>query len=187
LWQPPQVSPGRKYPLLIGQTQYSFDAWFPCQQVAVNAGFYFATADRLSWYDGFDKWEPDVMALYDLLVKNPCIDTNRIYICGLSGETHLVPRLIADKPDLWKGAVLFELVARMPDVSKSHLTRIFAVSGRVVYTGDVPQILKGEDESARAGVPVQLVLQDGVQHFMRSIATERERTRQFAHFLVESE
>jgi dipeptidyl aminopeptidase/acylaminoacyl peptidase len=53
IWAPIHVSPGKKYPLIIGQTHYM---WCSYQQVAANGGYYFASADRLSWWDGLNDW-----------------------------------------------------------------------------------------------------------------------------------
>jgi hypothetical protein len=181
VWTPAHVSPGKKYPLIIGQTHYM---WFSYQQVAANGGYYFASADRLSWLAGLDDWGADVMGLYEILAKNPNIDTNRVYLFATSAESRYLSLLVSEKPDLWKGFILFNPVAK-PDLSSAHLSRMFIVGG--IDDGNaVEWLTKYQDEAARDGIPVKLILQDGVQHITRSIATERERTRQFARFLMEN-
>ena len=50
----------------------------------------------------------------------------------------------------------------------------------------IAQLNLYQDAAAKAGVPVMLIIQEGAQHIVRSIATERERTRQFAKFLLEN-
>jgi predicted esterase len=184
LWEPAHVFPGKKYPLLIGQTHYDFNVWFPYQQVAVNGGYYFASADRVSWSERLDEWVPDVKALYAVLAKNPNIDTNHVFLFGISWETAWIADLIAEKPDLWSGAILLSPV-RMPDLSNSHLARMFVADGRDDNNPE-QQLINYQYEAAKAGIPVKLVIQNGVQHITRSIATERERTRQFAQFLLEN-
>ncbi len=179
IWEPPDISPGKKYPLIIGQTHYM---WFSYQQVAANGGYYFASADRLSWWDGLDDWGADVMGLYEILSKNPNIDTNRIYLFATSAESSYLSRFVAEKPDLWKGVILFNPVTE-PDLSNARLSRMFIVRGRDEDT-PVERLIKYQNEAAKTGVPIKLVIQNGVQHITRSIATERERTRQFAQFLL---
>src|ERR1022692_2989893 len=46
LWEPTHVSPGKKYPLILGQSLY---VWNSSPQVAANAGYYFATANFTNW------------------------------------------------------------------------------------------------------------------------------------------
>lgn len=181
LWEPTHVSPGKKYPLIIGQAHYM---WFSYPQVAANGRYYFAAADRLSWWAGLDDWGADVMGLYETLAKNPNIDTNRIYLFATSAESGLLSQLVAEKPDLWRGAILFNPIAE-PDLSRAHLSRMFIVSGSDDFNPP-GQLMKYQDETAKAGIPVRLFFQDGVQHVTRSIATERERTKQFARFLLEN-
>jgi hypothetical protein len=183
LWAPRHISPGRKYPLIIGQTHYM---WSPYQQVAPNAGYYFATVDRATWVYDVDNWREDVVGLYDTLVKTPNIDTNRIFLAASSTEARDAIQVLAAKPDICKGLILFNPSAE-PDLSQTHLSKMFIVGGRDDTVGNtVEQLTKYQDEAAKAGVPVKLYIQDGVQHVARSVATERERTRQFARFLLEN-
>jgi dipeptidyl aminopeptidase/acylaminoacyl peptidase len=181
IWEPTHVSSGKKYPLIIGQTHYM---WFSYQQIAANAGYYFASADRLSWWDGLDHWGADVMELYQILAKDPNIDTDRIYLFATSVESESLRQFVAEKPDLWRGVILFNPVAA-PNLSNMHLSRIFIVGGRD-DDNPVEQLIKYQDRAAKAGIPVNLFLQNGVQHITRSIATERELTRQFARFLLQN-
>lgn len=182
LWSPAQVVPGKKYPLILGQAHYM---WFSYPQVAANGGYYFAAADRLSWWAGLADWGADVMGLYEILAKNPNIDTNRIYLFATSAESSLLSQFVAEKPDLWRGVILFNPVVE-PDLSQAHLSTMFIVSGKDDDNNTLAGLSKYQAEAAKAGIPVKLIVQDGVQHITRSIATERERTKQFARFLLEN-
>ena len=182
VWEPPNVFPGKKYPLIIGQTC----GWFSYEQVAANGGYYFATADRISWFNGVADWVGDVTWLYELLAKNPNIDTNRVFLCGTSLETGFLNELASEKPGLWKGAILFN-ATRLPDLANTHLSKMFIVGGTGDdYGREVGRLTRYQNEAALAGVPVKVLLQDGSIHSARAIATERERTVQFAKFLLEN-
>ncbi len=181
VWAPIHVSPGKKYPLIIGQTHYM---WFSYEQVAANAECFFAFADRPSWWDGLPHWGEDVMGLYTILSKNPNIDTNRVFLFATSAESSYLRQFVAEEPGFWKGVILFDPVGE-PDLASANLSKMFIASG-TDDTNVVQQLTKYQDEAAKAGIPVKLILQDGVQHITRSIATDRQRTRQFARFLIEN-
>jgi hypothetical protein len=181
VWAPVQVSPRKKYPVIIEQTH---SIAFSRQQVAANGGYYFATADRLSWWAGLSDWGADVMGLYEILAKNPNIDTNRVYLFATSAESSYLSQLVSEKPDLWRGVILFN-PAGLPDLSNARLSKMFIIGGRDDGNA-VKQLTQYQDEAARVGVPVKLILQIGAQHVARSIATERGREQQFARFLVEN-
>jgi dipeptidyl aminopeptidase/acylaminoacyl peptidase len=67
------------------------------------------------------------------------------------------------------------------------MSRVLVFGGKDDDAGiPVAQLEQYQEGAAKAGVPVTLVIQDGAQHIVRSIATERERTRQFARFLLEN-
>jgi hypothetical protein len=182
LWKPDQVIPGKKYPVIISQAHY---IWNPNQQVAANGGYYFATVDRATWADNIDNWPEDVLGLYKILATNPNIDTNRVYLTAFSAESADVNQVLAVKPHMCKGVILFNPEVE-PDLSQARLKKMFIVGGKDDDVGStVEELTRYQDEAAKVGVPVTLIIQGGVQHVARSIATERERTRQFAKFLLE--
>lgn len=181
IWTPMHVKAGKKYPLIIGQTHYM---WFSYEQIAPNAQWFFAFVDRPSWWDGLSSWKEDVTGLYSILARNPNIDTNRVFIFGTSAESYYLSRLLDENPGLFKGAILFDSGSR-PDVLKSDLSDILVVAGG--DDGDNAKSLPAyQDQAAKAGVPVTLILQDGAQHITRSVAAERQRARAFTQFLLEN-
>ena len=183
LWKPKQVSPGKKHPLIIGQTHY---IWSPYQQVAPEAGYYFAAVDRATWADDIDNWPEDVLELYDILAKDPDVDTNRVFLTAFSAESRDVIQVLAARPGICKGVILFNPGVE-PDLSQAHFSRMFIVGGGDDTVGiSVEKLKKFQDEAAKAGVSVTLAIQEGAQHLSMSIATERERMRQFAKFLLEN-
>jgi hypothetical protein len=183
IWAPTHISNGKKYPLIIGQMPYR---WLSYEQVAASAGFYFATADRTSWFDGLSDWVGDVSWLEEYLVKNANIDTNRVFLCATSAESTFLNQLASEKPNLWKGAVLFNS-ASLPDLASTRLSTMFIVGGTGDdYGREVGRLTRYQDEAAEIGIPIKLLLQKGSIHVPKSIATERERTVQFAKFLMEN-
>jgi hypothetical protein len=182
IWKPVKVDAGKKYPLIITQSPY---VWHTCPQVAAQEGYYFAAVARPFWHDEMiSSWSADVMALYAIMIKNPNIDTNRVFLLGVSGETQHLSELISEKPDLWKGAILID-PADLPELLTLRGAKLFIVVGRD-EPGEIERLTKYQDEAAGFGAPINLVLQEGTQHFPRSVATERERAVQFARFLVEN-
>jgi predicted esterase len=183
VWEPVNVQAGKKYPLIITQAPYG---WPQYQQVAAQEGYYFAIVDRPYWSDKtIYHWSADVMALYSMMAKNPNVDTNRVFLFGFSWSADFLSQLMSEEPDLWKGAILINPAA-LPDLSSLlHNPRLFIVAGKD-QAGEIDRLTKYQDTAAKLGVPVKLVLQKGSGHIPRSVATERERTVQFARFLVEN-
>ncbi len=181
VWEPIHLSKDKKYPVIIGQTHYM---WFTPQQVAANSGYYFATGDRLSWWNGLEHWGEDVTDIYHSLVQNPNIDTNRVFLIATSAETGSLSQLVGQTPELWKGAILFSPVSQPPLIG-SHLKSILMLSGSDDgYSGE--QFGNYQDQAAKAGVSVELLLEPGVQHITRSLQSEKERDRALVEFLNEN-
>jgi hypothetical protein len=181
VWEPVHVSTGKKYPLILTQTPY---VWLQYPQVAAQEGYFFAIVDRSYWSDEeIYNWAADVTVLYAELAKNPNVDTNRVYLCGSSWDTDFLSQLMSERPDLWKGAILLN-PSSLPDLSSLHDSKILIIGGKD-QNGEADRLTKYQDEAAKLGVSVKLVLQKGAQHIPRSITTERGRTVQFAKFLIE--
>ena len=181
VWEPVKVDAGKKYPLVITQTTYG-----PNNLLLAQEGYYFAMVARPYWNDKtVYNWPADVMALYEIMIKNPNIDTNRVFLFATSMDTSFLRQLVSEKPDLWRGAILITPEA-VPKLSSWHNPKIFIVAG-ANQAGEVDRLTKFQDTAAAdLGIPVKLVLQKGVEHISRSVATERARTVQLAKFLVEN-
>jgi pimeloyl-ACP methyl ester carboxylesterase len=182
VWEPVNVQAGEKYPLIITQTPY---VWLAYPHVAAQEGYYFAMVSRPYWSDKtIYNWSADVMALYSMMAKNPNVDTNRVFLFGSSWDTDFLSQLVSEKPDLWKGAILIN-PSTLLDLSSWHNPRIFIVAGKD-QASEIDRLTKYQDMAAGLGIPVKLFLQKGTEHIPRSVATERERTVQFARFLGEN-
>jgi hypothetical protein len=171
LWQPVHVSTGRKYPLIIAQGLWN---GFPYAQVAANEGYFFAIVDK-----------PCVMTLCEELAKNPNVDTNRAYLYASSVETTSTSEFISEKPDLWKGAILFGPGA-LPDLSDLDKKQLLIIAGRNDDNA-VDYLTRFQDQAADTGIPITLSFLNDSEHMPNSVATERVRTRRFAKFLVENQ
>ena len=125
------------------------------------------------------------MALYAMMIKNPNIDTNRVFLFATSWDTDFLSRLVSENPGLWKGAILIT-PSSVPDLSSWDNPKIFIVAGKN-QAGEIDRLTKYQDTAAADfGVPVKLVLQKGAEHISRSVSTERARAVQLAKFLVEN-
>jgi dipeptidyl aminopeptidase/acylaminoacyl peptidase len=181
VWEPVQMSPGAKYPLILGE---SHNVWSSFEQVPPNEGYYFATVDRPSWNEGIGDWEGDVLCVYEILVRNPRIDTNRVSLLAISQETAYLSEVVAERPDRWKSLILFNPAA-LPDPPNAHVSSMFIVDGKADGRA-IERLTKYQDEAARVGIPVRLALIGNAGHIAKSMATEREQTRRLARFLVEN-
>ncbi len=183
VWHPIHYSKGQRHPLIIGQFHYM---WFFYPQIAANAGYYFATADRVSWWDGINDWPSDVMRIHDILKDDPEIDTNRVYLIGTSAESFYLSRLASERPELWRGVILLN-PASLPPLAGSSMSEMFVAGGMDDADGAPPAtLIKYQTEAAKKGISTRLILQNGVQHITRSVATERERAKSFAQFLLDN-
>ena len=182
LWAPPHVSPNQKYPILLTQ---ELNIWFPYFQIAAQSGYYVAVVDRPffhTWDGNHERtWLEDVSSLYEIMARNPNIDTNRVYLYANSAETSYLSQLINDRPTLAKGAILFSPSA-LPDLSILQNKRILIVDGKT--DGDaIKRLPEFQDRVVQERNAVTLFLQDDAGHVLASGTTERNRATQFAKFL----
>ena len=91
-------------------------------------------------------WPADVTALYEMMIKNPNIDTNRVFLFATSWDTSFLSQLVSQKPDLWKGAILITPSA-VPDLSSWHNPKIFVVAG-ANQTGEIGRLRGYQDAAA---------------------------------------
>jgi hypothetical protein len=181
LWQPAGIVPGRKYPLILTQETPDWDEYAP---VAANAGYYFAVALRAEWdSQSVANWSSDVMNLREILVKNPNIDTNRIFLFGRSLETSYLCGLLADKPDLWKGVILPD-PAGMPDLESLRGKQIFFMTGEKAF--NVEDLIKYQDDAFAAGIPLKLIFEDGEGHTAAKLGSMRTSAVRLTDFLLQN-
>jgi predicted esterase len=176
LWRPANLKPGKKYPLILGQTRYD---WNPYPQIAARSGFYFVMVTRKSWAR-MEDWDKDIMAIYDDL-NDPHIDKKRIYLYGHSAETSLVSNIASEKPDLWKGVLLFSPTT-LPDLSRSHISTMLIAAGKN-DEGNGKRLPEYQANAAKAGVDVHIVMNPEAMHTAYSKSSEQERVDVLATYL----
>lgn len=184
LWTPPDVSPNKKYPVLLVQ---ELNLWYPYFQIAAHGGFYVAVVDRpfFHTWNGVHEhtWVEDVSSLYEIMAHNPHIDTNHVYLHACSAETYFLSQLMNNRPLLAKGAILFNPIV-IPDPSILQNKHILIVDGKI--DGDaIKRLPEFQDRAAEEGNVVTLFLQDYVGHTPASGIAERNRARQFAKFILD--
>ncbi|HZT23061.1 MAG TPA: hypothetical protein VFB55_09160 [Verrucomicrobiae bacterium] len=190
---PVNLSPGRKYPLVIdvpGMPRagafYFFQSTFwdrPMEAIA-NAGAFFLNVDRSG--RSYGQWADDILSVYDVIRHDPQIDTNRVYLSGLSAGGGIVNRLLDLEPELWRGAIFMESV---PEVNPTRLrARQFLIDGG----GDDGQfnrqglvrLRQWQDDAARMGIQVELTIHPHVGHIYRNGPVEKTRTKQLLLLLT---
>jgi hypothetical protein len=170
LWPPAHISAGRKYPLIVTK---QFWNWFPYDQIAANEEYFFAIVD-----------ETCVEKLPETLAKNINVDIKQVYLYESSAGTYFASQLIAEKPDLWKGAILFGPNG-LPEPSDLQDKRLLLVAG--MNDGNaVKRLTKYQISAAEGGFPIALTFLTDSDHMPNSVANERRRAQIFNQFLIEN-
>ncbi len=108
---PVGMKPGRKYPVFVDQTSSIAKAHYNDILLLVNSGIMYVSPngfDISHW--GITPPPENTMAVYKALISDPNVDSKRIYISGRSITTVAACRIVQDRPELWRGMVLFEPV-----------------------------------------------------------------------------
>lgn len=179
LKSPADFSSSKKYPVVIGE------GWSGYQLAVANGGDYFANLSRED--RSVEQWKADMMAAYADVVKNPNIDTNAVYLIGISAGADVVVELLEQKPDLWHGAILFS-PRTYPDASRLHVSKILIDSGSadIVLAGaGRKRLSQFQDAALHAGIPVTVAIHGDAAHVYRSVGAERERVQELVKFLFE--
>jgi hypothetical protein len=179
LWPPRGLVAGKKYPLIIGQTVNGETLGY--QQVVANSGCFFAMANRPYWLGKkLLDWPADVSALFQLMARNPNVDTQRVFLWGRSAETSFLGRLLEEQPQSWSGVILFD-PSGLPDVKKLRVSKMLIITGR--DAGNARRLVDYQAQAARAGISVKLILQDRTGHYPPSVRSMNERIADFAQYL----
>ena len=182
-WPPVNVAAGKKYPLILGATPYS---WTPYPQAAANLGYYFLTADRPGWgSESAKQWTGEVTALYALVAKNPQIDTNRILLYARSEETGSLSELIEQNPRLWKGAIIFDPGGALPDLSIQQPLDILIVAGEE-DTNVVNSVAAYQEKAIGVGRPLTVAIIEHAPHDSFGTMVQTKRLRHLVKFLSEN-
>ena len=185
LLAPAHLTGNRKHPLVVGILGYQEMGftWSANHEAIANCGAFFATVGRR--HRDFSNWADDAFAAYETLIKKPDIDASKVYLYGDSAGTSTVYQLLQRNPKLWRGVILFS-PTRFPDPSQIPGQRIFIDNGGAdpnFGQRGIAVPMDFQDDAAKAGIPVTLLIHPGLGHIFRMPAGERERMREALIFL----
>jgi hypothetical protein len=184
----------RKYPLLIGCTAFGIanrlfqnrphgPLW---AQAVADCGAYVVIVDRQYWFKGIEQWGENVMGGYELLVKNPTIDRQRVFLFAASAETKYLSEVMVGHPSLWRGALLLNPTA-LPELS--GLPRGQPGPRMLMSLGELEhgeeRMKRYQQEALRYGAPVEFVVHKGATHWLQSKPAVYERTQAMIRFLFD--
>ncbi|MGN6644120.1 MAG: alpha/beta hydrolase family protein, partial [Verrucomicrobiota bacterium] len=107
---PAGMKPGRKYPVVMDQ--FSDLGYQPNSQFLANAGILYVTVNPVGVGRPEMPTRPeDTFTVYNELLKHPNVDPKRIYLFGSSAGTASSVRILAEHPELWRGAIMLSPVA----------------------------------------------------------------------------
>ncbi len=185
LYAPPNASAKNKHPLILGELgvgPMGF-GWSCYHEAFADCGFYYVYVER--YQRSYSQWGQDVLTTYETLAKRPDIDTNNVYLYGISGGVAAIYELLSEKPKLWRGVVLYSPTS-LPNPSLFSGKRVFIDTG-----GDDPAFsgkpsetpIEFQDEAARDGAQLTLLVHPHIGHVFRYPPGERERLRETLFFL----
>lgn len=185
LLQPAETKGDQKNPLVVGnmgggELGNTWDRW---AQIIANSDAYFLCMDRRK--RNRDQWAEDVFCAYEFVSKNFCVDTNKLYLVGVSAGADTARTLLETKPGIWKGA-FFISTPIFPSCDQTRQTRLQAV---VVNVGgkdgglQMDRLVQTQDRLAAGGIRPILVVHPGVGHVGRSVGLERKRMEQISDFI----
>jgi hypothetical protein len=102
---PAGLKAAKKYPLLLDQ--FSDLGFQPNSQFLANAGIFYVAINRYGTGRSDSPAEPeDALAVCSEMLKNPNVDSRRIYLFGESAGTKTIATLINEYPKKWRGAIM---------------------------------------------------------------------------------
>jgi predicted esterase len=180
----------RKYPLVIGDTQFGVAMrgahgrlWIPAV-AACDA--YVIVVNREDWWRGLEQWSDNVRAVYNEAIKTLPIDKTQVFLFGASAETtHMTP-LITNSPALWKG-VMFLNPTGLPDFSSAppaqSRPRILISAGGLERSES--RLKKYQDQALPWGVTVEYLIHPGEGHHLVGNVSQVERTKAMIRFIFD--
>lgn len=177
-WYPRAGRARVRRPVILSQTPFR---WSPYPYAAALAGYEFASINRKSWEEGLENWIGDVLALREELLRQGIGDPARMYLYGHSAETSPISELGAQRPELWRGALLLS-PSGLPPLPACRFRSLFLDAGEL-DPGARQRLERFQNEAARAGVATRLVVHPGARHTSWSRDTEREKVRQLTDWL----
>ena len=180
LLQPTKPDESLKHPMVvgimgIGEPGYTWDR---LAQLVANCGGYFVCMDRRTRSP--DRWADDAYSAYEFLSKNAGVDTNKVYLFGISAGVDPVGELLNAEPKAWRGAFLFSQFS-YPTLEESQTDFIWLDVGVYGVTNEIKsRLFASQDRLAASGIRPILIVHPNAGHIVRSIRLERQRMEQIA-------
>lgn len=184
---PVNFLPGKKYPLLIALGGYE---WSPIAhaiyaQCLANDGAFVAFVNY-RW----NQRQPEtiynhtnnVLAVYNHLIANPSIDTNRVFLAGFSAGTLVVSELVKQYPERWKGIMLLN-PSFLPEPQAGMTLSVLVTAGS--DEGGEERFRPYQEKLAKVGIPMEWHIHEGSQHVPRNQQTMYERTLWMSDMIFE--
>ena len=186
-FRPANFHPGKKYPLLIGDTTISTSIYGePFMKGVAACGAIVAVVDRPNWTPGLDLWAQNVSLLYDDLKRDPAVDMSRVYLFAVSAETHYCSELMRTNPAPWRGVILLN-PSELPDFSQSPWfqprPKMLLDAGAEEHEDD--RFQQYQLRALNWGVLVEYHTHPGETHRMVGSIGRLERVREEKHFIFE--
>ena len=190
IYAPPNLDPRKKYPLVIGDSYLrpadnGGDGHLWMENLAA-CGAYVVYIERPNWMGKIDKWGEDVMGVYKNLAQNHRVDTDRVFLFGISAETPYVSAFATNSPNLWKGIIFLSPIV-LPDFSGSTrlrpMPKIIISIGGEEHRGD--WLKQYQQKAIESGVMVETIIHSGERHYVLGNAALLERNRAFMRFIFE--
>jgi hypothetical protein len=162
---------------ILGINEMGF-SWSHNYEAFANCGAYFLSVDRRG--RDYSQWGDDALTVYQVLASKLAINTNRVYLYADSAGVDSVYSLLYENPKLWRGAIIFS-PGNLPDPAQVKNQRLFFDCGG--HDGDLGErAIRFQDEAAKAGIPVTLLIHPGLEHYFRIPQLERVRMREAVMF-----
>ena len=185
IFRPANFDPHKKHPLFIGDTDISTSIYGEPFITGVAAcGAVVAIVNRPNWIPHLDLWPQNVQALYDQMKNDPSVDTKRVYLFAVSGETYYFSQLVVTNPAPWRGGLLIN-PSVLPDFSRSPrlqlMPKMLLDDGGEQNRED--QFKRFQRESLNYGVMTEYYLHPGETHRFVGSTSRLDRLREEMRFI----
>ena len=182
---PPKLDKNKKYPALISGPRDS--RWESGPQFLANVGIFFVSCNNsgMSSSEDFSQAPEDILAVYHELVKNPNVDSRRIYILGISASTAAVAELVDSSSALWRGAAFLspDQLPNVPTDVKNFPSVYISIGG-----SDKPERIAEVENFVREArnhhITVQLIRHKTAAHVFATPDLVKERYAALAEFIL---
>jgi predicted esterase len=176
LISPVNMSPGKKYPLVIGTASYE---WTPIAhavyaQALARCGAFVALVDY-HWDSskGVGNYTNHVLAIYDQLATNSNVDKSRVYLFAFSAGTQVAKDLVEQYPGRWRGLMLMN-PSVLPDPEECVVQNVLLTAGSA--EDEEGRFSGFQEDLNKNGIPSTSFIFQGERHVIRGQEAFYNRT-----------